>query len=53
MFASITEAFKSVVNMNHKYNNIILDYLERMEKAKDILEAHVGKEILGRNVDNL
>ena len=53
LFMSINESFKLLVNMYHKDNDIIIDYLRRMKQAKDILEVHVGKEILGNYVENL
>ena len=53
MFASITKAFKYVVNMKQKYNKSILDFSKHLKQDKYILEAHVGKDILGNYVENL
>ena len=53
LFASITEAFKCVVKMKQEYNTSILDYSRCLKQAKEILETHVGKDILVHYVDNL
>ena len=47
-----TESFKRIVNMKQKENTSVLDYLKLLKQAKDILELHVGKYILGHYVDN-
>ena len=52
-FTSITEAFKNVVNTKQKDNTNLLEYSKFMKQAKVILEAHVGKDILGNYVENL
>ena len=52
-FRLITEAFKRVVNTKQKYNEIIVDYSKRLKQGKSILEAHVGKYVLGRYVENI
>ena len=52
-FASITEAFKHVVNMKQKDNKSLLDYSKHLKQGKEIFEVHVNKDILGHYVDNL
>ena len=52
-FASITEAFKQVFNMKQKDNENLLDHSKHLKQAKEILEAHVGKNILENDADNL
>ena len=52
-FASITEAFKRVVNMKQKDNDNLLDYSKRLKQTKDVLEAQASKDILGHYVDNI
>ena len=39
--------------MKYKYNNNLLDLLKLLKQAKDILEAHVGKYIMGHYVEIL
>ena len=51
LFASITEAFKRVVNMKQKDNDNLLDYSKRLKQTKDVLEAQASKDILGHYVD--
>ena len=37
--------------MKQKDNESLLYYSKRLKQAKDILEAHVGKYILGPQID--
>ena len=37
--------------MNQIDNEILLDYFKRLKQAKDILEEHVGKDILEHYVN--
>ena len=39
--------------MKQKDKEYIIDYLKNLKQAKDILETHVGKYILGHYVDSL
>ena len=39
--------------MKQKYNENILDYSKCLKQAKDILESHIGKDMLGYYLDNL
>ena len=50
-FVSRTEAFKHVVSMKQKDNEILLNYSKRLKQAKDILESHVGEDILGPQIE--
>ena len=39
--------------MNKKDNKNILESSKRMKQDKDILEAHISKDIMGQYVENL
>ena len=52
-YASITEAFKHVVNMDHNYNESLVDYSKSLKQGKYILEVHVSKDVLGYYVENI
>ena len=45
-FVSIHEAFKCAFSMKQKDNENLLDYSKHLKQAKDILEEHVGKDIM-------
>ena len=51
MFSSITEALNIAVSMKQKDNEILLNYSKRLKQAKDILESHVGEDILGPQIE--
>ena len=51
-YALIMEAFKRVINIRQKENESLIDYSKRIKQAKDVLVAHVGKDILGGCVTN-
>ena len=52
-FLSISESFIRVFNMNQKENEILVNYSKRLKQGKDILEAHVGKDLMGHYVDHI
>ena len=39
--------------MKYKYNNNLLDLSKHLKQAKDILEEHVGKDILWNYVEKI
>ena len=40
LFASITESFEIIFNMNQKDNESLLEYSKLLKQAKEILEEH-------------
>ena len=46
-------SLKKCSNMKQKENESILDYLKYLKQGKEILEANVGKDIVGHYVENI
>ena len=51
-FASLTEAFEKVINIQQQDNEVLLDYTDRFKEVRNMLKSIAGTEFLDKFVEH-